>query len=65
MANAPNHGAGDRAQPSPLISKCMTLDEQKDELRKISANDNLWLYDHFGSTDAEGLLARMSWLAAG
>jgi len=52
-------------KPLVMDSKCMTLDEQKDELRKISANDNLWLYDHFGSTDAEGLLARMSWLAAG
>lgn len=51
----------------PLLtdSQCMTVEEQKTELTKIAGLDSLWLYDHFGSTDAEGLLSRMSYLAAG
>ncbi len=46
-------------------SRSMTIEEQKQELTKIAGLDSLWLYDHFGSTDAEGLLSRMSYLAAG
>lgn len=52
-------------KPLVMDSKCMTIEQQKAELHEIAKDGNLWLYDHFGSTDAEGLLARMSWLAAG
>ena len=52
-------------KPLLMDSQCMSVEAQKRELAAISGMDNLWLYDLFGSSDAEGLLARMSWLAAG
>ena len=53
------------SKPLIMDAKCMSIDDQKEALRNLAKDGNLWLYDHFGSTDAEGLLARLSWLAAG
>lgn len=51
--------------PLHLMEKLPPKEEMKEAFDAILGSGNLFLYDHFGSTDVDNLLARIRYLAKG
>jgi twinkle protein len=50
-------------KPVHITREGTTEDEMKSAFDEVLNNDRFWLYDHFGSTDIEGLLNKIRYMA--
>jgi twinkle protein len=52
-------------KPLHISKEGVTDDELKDAFEKTAGSGRLFLYDHFGSTDSDNLIAKLRYLAKG
>lgn len=52
-------------KPLHISKEGVTEDELKDAFNKTAGSGRLFLYDHFGSTDSDNLIAKLRYLAKG
>ncbi len=55
----------DLSKPLHLTREGTSEDKLKESFERITLNSRLWLYDHFGSTDIDNLLAKVRYMVVG